>query len=105
MRLRRNGYGEILPRMRCKKARPAACSWQLEMRLRRSGRGEILPRVRQSQACPRGQLEMHLRQCEYRQILPGMWCQKTCLPLRQMRMGACGSHASAQVLPGVRRPF
>ncbi len=96
--LRRDGHGQILPRVRRKEAR-AQTGGRVEVPfLRRNGYGQVLPRMRRKEARGAG-LDMLLRRGKYRQVLLRMRRKasrgRADIPLRQVRLAARGSRASA----------
>ena len=82
---------------------------RLEVRLRRDSHRQVLPRMRREKARTpaRGRLDVFLRRGQHRQILFGMRREapgrRAGLPLRQVRLAARRSGASAEILPGMRR--
>ena len=82
---------------------------RLEVRLRRDSHRQVLPRMRREKARTpaRGGLDVFLRRGQHWQILFGMRREapgrRAGLPLRQVRLAARRSGASAEILPGMRR--
>ena len=82
---------------------------RLEVRLRRDSHRQVLPRMRREKARTpaRGRLDVFLRRGQHRQVLFGMRREapgrRAGLPLRQVRLAARRSGASAEILPGMRR--
>ena len=78
------------------------------MQLRSDGKRQVLPRMRREEARARARLDVFLRRGQHRQVLFGMRREapgrRAGLPLRQVRLAARRSGASAEILPGMRRP-
>ena len=104
LRLRRDGHRQILPGVRREKARARG---RLDLLLRRDGHRQILPGVRREEARGR-RLDLLLRRGEQGPLLLRVRREeargRAALPMRQVRLGARRSGASAEVLPAVRRP-
>ena len=81
----------------------------LGLQLRSHSQRKLLWGMRQKAAgTAAGRLDLSfLRDCEPGEVLPGVRSQKTVrrasVPVRQVRLAAGGSHASAQILSGMRR--